>query len=222
MADEEYTFPLGPDHTPTQLNMSAKLANPPAYNEAYANNQLIQPTPSAVRLTFESLNLPGGESMGMLGGDVLVSVHENLRVGVGAYGAVEGQRGGFITLGVEGELQQRISDAWVSHAGGLMLRGDLGVTYESKGYGNISLGVSHVRFPSGDINTTQPYVQYEYPFNSLLGSGWLGAPPKENGLRIDPVQASRNEFNLVGRHCQFRSSAKRDDGSPQNNTMQLV
>jgi hypothetical protein len=239
VADEEYTFPLGPDHTPTQLNMSAKLANPPAYNEAYANNQLIQPTPSAVRLTFESLNLPGGESMGMLGGDVLVSVHENLRVGVGAYGAVEGQRGGFITLGVEGELQQRISDAWVSHAGlfvgaggghgsnalaggGLMLRGDLGVTYESKGYGNISLGVSHVRFPSGDINTTQPYVQYEYPFNSLLGSGWLGAPPKENGLRIDPVQASINEFNLVGRHYQFRSSAKRDDGSPQNSTMQLV
>ena len=239
VADEEYTFPLGPDHTSTQLNMSAKLANPPAYNEAYANNQLIQPTPSAVRLTFESLNLPGGESMGMLGGDVLVSVHENLRVGVGAYGAVEGQRGGFITLGVEGELQQRISDAWVSHAGlfvgaggghgsnalaggGLMLRGDLGVTYESKGYGNISLGVSHVRFPSGDINTTQPYVQYEYPFNSLLGSGWLGAPPKENGLRIDPVQASRNEFNLVGRHYQFRSSAKRDDGSPQNSTMQLV
>ena len=239
VADEEYTFPLGPDHTPTQLNMSAKLANPPAYNEAYANNQLIQPTPSAVRLTFESLNLPGGESMGMLGGDVLVSVHENLRVGVGAYGAVEGQRGGFITLGVEGELQQRISDAWVSHAGlfvgaggghgsnalaggGLMLRGDLGVTYESKGYGNISLGVSHVRFPSGDINTTQPYVQYEYPFNSLLGSGWLGAPPKGNSLRIDPVQASRNEFNLVGRHYQFRSSAKRDDGSPQNSTMQLV
>ena len=239
VADEEYTFPLGPDHTPTQLNMSAKLANPPAYNEAYANNQLIQPTPSAVRLTFESLNLPGGESMGMLGGDVLVSVHENLRVGVGAYGAVEGQRGGFITLGVEGELQQRISDAWVSHAGlfvgaggghgsnalaggGLMLRGDLGVTYESKGYGNISLGVSHVRFPSGDINTTQPYVQYEYPFNSLLGSGWLGAPPKGNSLRIDPLRASSNEFNLVGRHYQFRSSAKRDDGSPQNSTMQLV
>ncbi len=239
MADDEYTFPLGPDHTPTQLNMSTKLANPPTYNEAYANNQLIQPTPSALRLTFESLNLPGGESMGMLGGDVLVSVHENLRVGVGAYGAVEGERGGFITLGVEGELQQRISDAWVSHAGlfvgaggghgsnalaggGLMLRGDLGVTYESKGYGNIGLGVSHVRFPSGDINSTQPYVQYEYPFNSLLGSGWLGAPPKGNSLRIDPLRASSNEFNLVGRHYQFRSSAKRDDGSPQNSSMQLV
>ena len=239
LADEDYTFPLGPDHTPTKLKMSAKLANPPTYNEAYANNHLIQPTTSAVRLTYESLNLPGGESMGMLGGDVLVNVHENVRVGVGAYGAVEGQRGGFITLGVEGELQQRISDAWVSHAGlfvgaggghgsnalsggGLMLRGDLGVTYESKGYGNIGLGVSHVRFPSGDISSTQPYIQYEYPFNSLLGSGWLGAPPKDSGLRIDPVQANNNEFALVGRHYELASKARRDDGGVQNSSMQLV
>ena len=239
LADDEYTFPLGPDHTPTKLKMSAKLANPPTYNEAYANNHLIQPTTSAVRLTYESLNLPGGESMGMLGGDVLVNVHENVRVGVGAYGAVEGQRGGFITLGVEGELQQRISDAWVSHAGlfvgaggghgsnalsggGLMLRGDLGVTYESKGYGNIGLGVSHVRFPSGDISSTQPYIQYEYPFNSLLGSGWLGAPPKDSGLRIDPVQANNNEFALVGRHYELASKARRDDGGVQNSSMQLV
>ncbi len=239
LADDDYTFPLGPDHTPTKLNMSSKLAHPPTYNEAYANNHLIQPKPSAVRLTYESLNLPGGESMGMLGGDVLVNVHENLRVGVGAYGAVEGQRGGFITLGVEGELQQRISDAWVSHAGlfvgaggghgsnalsggGLMLRGDLGLTYESKGYGNIGLGVSHVRFPSGDISSTQPYVQYEYPFNSLLGSGWLGAPPKDSGLRIDPVQANSNEFALVGRHYELASKARRDDGGVQNSSMQLV
>jgi hypothetical protein len=239
LAVADDTFPLGPDHTPTKLNMSPRLANPPNYNEAYANNFLIQPTASAVRLTFESLNLPGGESMGMLGGDLLVSVHKNLRVGVGAYGAVEGERGGFITLGVEGELQQRISDAWVSRAGlfvgaggghgsnalaggGLMLRGDLGITYESNGYGNIGLGVSHVRFPSGDIKSTQPYVQYEYPFNSLLGSGWLNPPPGKSSLRVDSVQASKNEFALVGRHYQFPSSAKRDDGSKQNSTMQLA
>jgi len=239
MADDDYTFPLGPEHTPTKLKMSAKLANPPTYNAAYSNQHLIQPTQSAVRLTFESLNLPGGESMGMLGGDVLVQVHDNLRVGVGSYGAVQGQRGGFITLGVEGELQQRISDAWVSHAGlflgaggghgsnalsggGLMLRGDLGITYESKGYGNIGLGVSHVRFPSGDISSTQPYVQYEYPFNSLLGSGWLAPPPKDSSLRIDPVQANNNEFALVGRHYEMASKARRDDGGVQNSTMQLV
>ena len=239
MAFADDAFPLGPDHTPTKLIITPRLANPPNYNEAYTNNALIQPSASAVRLTYESINLPGGESMGMIGGDMLINVNDHLRVGMGTYGAIEGQRGGFITLGIEGELQQRISDAWVSHAGlfvgaggghgsnalaggGLMLRSDLGVTYESKGYGNIDLGVSHVRFPSGDIKSTQPYVRYEYPFDSLLGSGWLSAPPKDSRLRVDPVQPKSNEFSLVGRHYQFGSSARRDDGSVQNSTMQLV
>ena len=239
VADDDYTFPLGPDHTPTKLNMSTKLTNPPIYNEAYANNHLIKPTSSAVRFTYESLKLPGKETMGMLGADLLVSVNEHLRVGAATYGAVEGDRGGFITLGVEAELQQRISDAWVSHAGlfvgagggrggyllsggGLMLRGDLGIAYETKGYGNIGIGVSHVNFPSGVISSTQPYIQYEYPFNSLLGSGWLGAPPKDSSLRIDPIQASQNEFSLVARHYQISSSAKRDEGGDQSSTMQLL
>jgi hypothetical protein len=239
MADEEYAFPLGPDHTPTKLNMSAKLARPPAYNVSQSKENLITPSPSGLRLTYESLNLPGGENMGMLGHDYLVSVNENLRLGVGAYGAVQGNRGGFITIGVEGELQQRISDNLLSHAGlfvgaggghgsnalsggGLMLRGDLGLTYETHGYGNIGLGLSHVRFPNGDISSTQPYLQYEYPFHSLLGAGWLSAPKKESGIRLDPVQANEREFSLVGRHYQFPSSAKRSDGQAQNSSMQLL
>ncbi|CAN4272743.1 hypothetical protein MCECM63_01158 [Methylophilaceae bacterium] len=239
LADNDYTFPLGPDHTPTKLNMSSKLARPPAYSEAESKSNQIQPKLTGIRKTFESLNLPGGESMGMLGGELLVNVNEHLRVGAGTYGAIEGERGGFITLGVVSELQQRISDAWVSHAGlfvgaggghgsnaltggGLMLRGDLGVAYETKGYGNIGLGVSHVRFPSGNISSTQPYIQYEYPFYSLLGSGWLNAPPKDSSLRIDPVQDYRNEFSLVGRHYEFGANAKRSDGGVQNSSMQLV
>jgi hypothetical protein len=106
--------------------------------------------------------------------------------------------------------------------GGLMLRGDLGLTYETHGYGNIGLGLSHVRFPNGDISSTQPYLQYEYPFHSLLGAGWLSAPKKESGIRLDPVQANEREFSLVGRHYQFPSSAKRSDGQAQNSSMQLL
>ena len=234
LAEDEYTFPLGPDHTPTSLRMSQAIANPPVATQTY-----IKPSPTAIRMTYESLSLPGGENMGMLGGDLLVSVNDHLRLGVGTYGALRGERGGFITLGVEGELQQRINESWMSHAGlfvgagggrggytlsggGLMLRGDVGVSYESKGYGNIGFGVSHVRFPSGTITSTQPYIQYEYPFNSLLGAGWPEVPTLDRSIRLDPVQASANEFALVGRHYKFASSAKRDDGQPQNSSMQLV
>ena len=234
LAEDEYTFPLGPEHTPTKLRMSQAIANPPVATQTY-----IKPSPTAIRMTYESLSLPGGENMGMLGGNLLVNVNDHLGLGVGAYGALRGERGGFITLGVEGELQQRINEAWMSHAGlfvgaggghgsnalsggGLMLRGDLGLTYQSKGYGNIGVGISHVRFPTGDITSTQPYIQYEYPFNSLLGAGWPEAPTLDRSIRLDPVQASANEFALVGRHYKFASSAKRDDGQPQNSSMQLV
>ncbi len=235
LAEEEYVFPLGPDHTPTTLRMSQAMANPPVY----APQTYITPSPTAIRMTYESLSLLGGEKMGMLGADLLVSVNDHLRLGVGTYGALRGERGGFITLGVEGELQQRINASWMSHAGlfvgaggghgsnalsggGLMLRGDLGVTYQSKGYGNIGFGVSHVRFPSGDVTSTQPYIQYEYPFNSLLVAGWPDAPTLDRSVRLDPVQASANEFGLVGRHYQFASSAVRDNGQPQTSSMQLV
>jgi hypothetical protein len=215
--------------------MSQAIANPPSY----AQQTYIKPSPTAIRMTYESLSLPGGENMGMLGGNLLVNVNDHLGLGVGAYGALRGERGGFITLGVEGELQQRINESWMSHAGlfvgaggghgsnalsggGLMLRGDLGLTYQSKGYGNIGVGISHVRFPTGDITSTQPYIQYEYPFNSLLGAGWPEAPTLDRSIRLDPVQASANEFALVGRHYKFASSAKRDDGQPQTSSMQLV
>ena len=234
LAEDEYTFPLGPEHTPTKLRMSQAIANPPVATQTY-----IKPSPTAIRMTYESLSLPGGENMGMLGGNLLVNVNDHLGLGVGAYGALRGERGGFITLGVEGELQQRINEAWMSHAGlfvgaggghgsnalsggGLMLRGDLGLTYQSKGYGNIGVGISHVRFPTGDITSTQPYIQYEYPFNSLLGAGWPEVTTLDSSIRLDPVQASANEFSLVGRHYKFASSAKRDDGQPQNSSMQLV
>ncbi len=236
LAEDEYTFPLGPEHTPTKLQMSHAMAHPPTY---IAANPTIQPSPTAIRMTYESLSLPAGEKMGMLGGDLLINVNDHLRLGVGTYGALTGERGGFITLGVEGELQQRINQAWLSHAGlfvgagggrggytlsggGLMLRGDMGITYESKSYGNIGFGVSHVRFPSGIITSTQPYIQYEYPFNSLLASGWADTPSLDSQIRLDPVQASANEFALVGRNYQFSSSALRDDGKPQSSSMQLV
>jgi hypothetical protein len=65
-------------------------------------------------------------------------------------------------------------------------------------------------------------VQYEYPFHSLLGAGWLSSPKKESGIRLDPVQANEREFSLVGRHYQFPSSAKRSDGQAQNSSMQLL
>lgn len=198
----------------------------------------IKPTSTAIRMTYESLKLPGGEDMGMLGGDLLLKVSDNLRLGVGTYGAVRGERGGFITLGVEGELQHRLSPNWLSHAGlfvgagggrggftlsggGLMLRGDVGLTYETADYGNFGFGISHVNFPTGVIKSTQPYINYELPFNTLLNPGWGDRPPGTNE-RLDPVQPTANEFALVSRYYKIPSAAVRDNGQPQSSSLKLL
>lgn len=233
---------------PTKLHMSyALLESSEAQNiEPIATESVIadrppatlKPISTAIRITYESLSLPGGEDMGMLGGDLLFNVSDNLRLGAGSYGAVRGERGGFITLGVEGELLHRLSPNWQSHAGlfigagggrggftlsggGLMLRGDVGLTYETADYGNFGFGISHVNFPTGVIKSTQPYINYELPFNTLLSASWHDRPLNSRE-RLDPIQSSANEFALVSRYYKIPSSVVRDNGQPQSSSMKLL
>ncbi|WP_394756595.1 hypothetical protein [Rhodoferax sp.] len=199
----------------------------------------LNPTATTWRLTSETLALPGGEKMGMVGGDVMVDVSDQLRLGVGSYGAVRGERGGFITLGLAGEWRQRLSPSWLVHTGlfvgagggrggasalsggGLMLRTDLGLTYELPSLGNFAFGVSHVQFPSGEIRSTQPYLRYEYPFYSLLSPGW-DTPPGAGMADGASVLSHHNEFALVARSYKIPASVLRADGQPQHGSMQLV
>lgn len=200
---------------------------------------VLNPTATAWRLTSETLKLPGGEKMGMVAGDLLFDVSDKLRLGAGTYGAVRGKRGGFITLGLAGEVRQRLSSSWLGHAGlfvgaggghggsmlsgsGLMLRGDAGLAYETAGYGNFVFGVSHVQFPSGVISSTQPYIQYEYPFHSLLGPSWTAISSNDSSAGMDAVQPMANEFAVVARSYKIPSSVVRDNGQPQHSSMQLL
>jgi hypothetical protein len=204
----------------------------------------LLPTPTTWRLTSETWKLPGTEKMGVVGGNLLFDVNDNVKVGVGSYGAVRGERGGFITLGLAGEVRQRLSPSWLGHAGlfvgagggrggstlmsggGLMLRSDVGLTYETGRYGNLGFGVSHVTFPSGVISSTQPYLMYEYPFHSLLGSGWDAMPPGGKAINgaatASALPSTAQEFSLVARSYQIPSSVVQDDGQPQHRSMQLL
>ena len=199
----------------------------------------LVPTPTAWRVTSETWKLPGAEKMGMVGGTLLFDVNDNIKLGAGTYGAMRGNRGGFITLGLAGEVQQRLSPSWLGHAGlfvgggggrggsslaggGLMLRGDIGLTYETGGYGNLGFGVSHVRFPSGVIRSTQPYLLYEYPFHSLLGNGWSASTPDGKSPSAASLPAKPQEFSLVMRSYRIPSSVVQDDGQPQHRSLQLL
>ena len=203
------------------------------------SHSVLIPTPAALKFTNETLTLPDSEKLGMLGGEMLFDVNDTLRLGGGAYGAVRGARGGFITLGAAAELRQRISASWVSHAGlymgagggrgansltggGLMLRGDVGVSYEAGRYGSLGVGISHINFPSGLIRSTQPYMQYAYQFHTLLGQGWSAAPTAGRTAGQDVIQPAANEFALVGRTYTIPAKVVQDNGLPQHASMHLL
>lgn len=201
-------------------------------------DEVPQPTPSAWRLTSETWRLPGSERMGMVSGHVLFDVADELRLGVASYGAVRGDRGGFITLGASGEWRPYLSPSWRGHVGlfvgagggrgglalaggGLMWRTDVGVSREVGRYGSVGVGISHVNFPSGAIRSTQPYVMYEHAFDTLLGPRGMS----QSGLdrSVASAWAIRDqEFALVTRRYQIPGDVRQDDGSPQHGSMQLL
>lgn len=190
------------------------------------------------RLTDETYDLPAGERMGMTALSLLVDAGSSWRLGPSVYAATRGERGGFITLGVAGEWHHGLSRSWDVHAGlfvgggggrggyqlaggGLMLRGDLGLSYAMGEWGRIGFGVSHVDFPSGTVTSTQPYVLLERRFDSLSVPGWVSLTGG-GGSAQPAVRAGAQEFSVVLRRYDIPDSVVQDNGAPQHGSMQLA
>ena len=173
--------------------------------------------------------------MGMTGGTVWWGVNEHVKWGIATYGATRGERGGFITLGVSGELEHRWSPQWHSTlglhvgaggghggqplaGGGLMLRTDVGLGYATKDWGRIGAGVSHVRFPDGTISSTQPYLRYDYRFHSLLVGGYAPLESHANAPALDALAARGQSLGVVARDVQMAARP----GLAKASRMQLV
>ena len=133
------------------------------------------------RSTYESVSLSSEEEMGFLGITYLVENQWGLYYGLGVYGAIKGQRGGFFTGGVEMGYQQKIFDHFVAdmglfaggggggaaaQGGGMMLRPHVALLYDAR-YFKAGLSYSRVDFLNGDIKSDQWALQVEMPFEML-------------------------------------------------------
>ena len=124
---------------------------------------------AGVRIGMEQIQLPGNESMGMLGISYLIEIAPSLYFGPAVYGAITGQRGGFYTVG--GELSwgrklisnlHLVTGTYVggggggsaATGGGLMVRPHIDLMWNFDGY-RAGISVSHVRFPNGQIRSNQ-------------------------------------------------------------------
>jgi len=152
--------------------------------------------------SYDNLQLPDNESMGLLGGNYLFDLNYNFYSGLGVYGAVKGRRGGFFTGGLDVGWRYFIfrnffidlngfvgggGGGAAPQGGGLMLRSafDAGIKLNQS---SIGIGYSYVEFPNGDISSQQVSVNYRYSFESFHFSGWSS----KKGNNIQWLKKLRN------------------------------
>ena len=193
-------------------------------NEKHLSDMGITPTKARFRLTFDDVQLPASEKMGFLGMTLLYDMNDWLSVGAASYGALSGQRGGFITIGMASELRHALSEQVELNAGvfvgagggrggvllsggGLMLRYHAGAEFVSP-WGNIGAGYSFVDFPNGTIHSAQPYMSYAYKFTAPMASAWLDAPEKEHAS-YSPL--AEQEFAMVQRTYMIPAGVLQDN-----------
>ena len=129
------------------------------------------------RLSYDSITLPGNETLGLLGTNYLLNF-DNSYLGLGVYSAADGQRGGFFTGGLEFGHQFRLGDGLyldgglfvggggggsAPQGGGLMIRPHFSVVKDI-GKATLGLGASKVRFPNGGIDSNQISLHLDIPF----------------------------------------------------------
>lgn len=126
-------------------------------------------TAASAVVTYERVRLPGDEGLGLASLSYLVEPAPGWWLGPALYGAAHGQRGGLFTWGLEGQRRWRLGGRWHAAAGlyvgggggaaapvggGLMLRPHAEVLHDFGGW-SLGLGLAHVRFPTGEIGSTQ-------------------------------------------------------------------
>ncbi len=129
---------------------------------------------------YEEWKLPKNEKLGMTHFGLLFNFTPNWYEGIEIYGASKGKRGGFFTLGVDSGLKTDFSKyidlksgifigagggGAAPQGGGLMLRPYAEIDIKSKNFA-LGIGVSKVRFPNGNINSSQIYSSLYIPLYS--------------------------------------------------------
>jgi len=164
---------------------------------------------SMVVLGFERIGIGAGgaEHVGLFGAAYLIELAPGFWLGPELHGAATGQRGGLFTWGADAQYRlplQRWALAGGLFAGGggganapvgggLMLRPHAELMFDFGGF-ELGLNVSHVWFPSGSIDSTQPGAVLRIHRNfSFTEPGHAGEPAAFTGSggvgadRLEPI-----------------------------------
>lgn len=144
----------------------------------------LQRADALFRLNYEVLEIGGGKPMGLAGVHYLVEVVPDWYIGPSVFSGLYGERGGFFAGGLTAGTRRQFAPRWYLDAGmfvggggggsvpdgsGLMLRPHLGISYDL-GAMVLDGAVSYVRFPDGDVDSTQLSLGFGIPFELFYGS----------------------------------------------------
>lgn len=208
------------------------------------SQESIAPVHGRVRLAAENLTLPGGEKMGWIGAGLLFDAQPHLRLGIESYGAVRGERGGFITLGGSAVAHWPLGGGADLEAGlhigagggrgglplaggGLLVRSHLGIDYRLSSRETIGFGLSQVDFPNGTIKSRQPYLAFAHSFDTLLPAGRLDLPqaadPSAGPATPPAADAShRQRITAVLQRYRIPAGVRTDSGGKQFPSLDLL
>jgi hypothetical protein len=178
--------------------------------------------PTSGMLGIETVRLPQGERMGLVGGSLLFDIGNDWGIGPAVYGAATGERGGLFVGGVELQRRWPIARGWSLATGlfaggggggaapvgsGLMLRPALTLLTDLGPSLQAGLSWSHVRFPSGEIRSNQFGVAlaWRQEFRHYVGGGSGGSvgSSESSGLGFDRMAATATQYRFSdgsGRH----------------------
>jgi len=187
----------------------------------------------SLRLTYDRLELPKNETMGLLGSSFLIDkkLNTSLRFysGISVYSAVTGIRGGFFTGGIAVGLKTRF-ESWIldtgffiggggggaaPQGGGLMLRPHLAVLHNFQTF-RLGLFFSKTNFPNGNIDSSQFGLQIERPFQMVL------ADSLETELSHLDLILKRVTIAPTLQFYQPKTSAKARNGLSTQSKMALI
>lgn len=172
--------------------------------------------PTSFVLGFERLQLPQGESMGLVGASLLFEVGGAWGLGPAIYGAATGERGGFFVGGVELQHRWRLGNGLALAAGlyagggggaaapvgsGLMLRPALTLLQDLGPNAQIAASWSLVRFPDGQINSRQLGLALAWrgSFDHLTGADGAkasAAARPATGLGFERIAATVTRYRF--------------------------
>ena len=178
--------------------------------------------PLELSVGFETLRMrpvdeTASESVGLVGVSYRQRIAPEWIAGLGFFGAVSGRRDGFLAWGLSGAWQRGYGP-WQAEAGlfvggggggpnwvgsGLMLRPHAELAYFWGDVG-IGLGASHVRFPDGQVASSQIYGALKWRDSAYFGPSAGGPAAADAGLL---AQAMPAEYAAIAGRYRMRNGA---------------